>query len=417
MNLTSARLAIISIMQVCMQAELDGKQALEPEMFNVDPVVRMHVKELLDLVYSTKSVLDPLISETSQITIDPALSTLIDNWEESPEKFEAHVSSRQTPLEAPGATAGFGARCFLIKCSIKDNTITDRVCSRFWDLIYYRFYRECQLIVGSTRDVLAEMSECLRPAGLSSWVKEDIRAQLSAWVTTGERYELLIQDLGGVGALFFLPLHLDESFRQIDVQMSSPKQSDLTLSLRERGIDAILRQMRADEAAAKVLEHYVPKFMSWFAEAYRGSVSGKPQKKKTPARKPRAQTNRVRKPTEAKRSSQRNSRRATPPQKAVDAAKPPEVVDQHLMTPALDFISELQCEQPLDTRIPYFLTLPIQRMDNVAGTTLPSLQPEFHTSGALQIEYATFDTGSVMSTLGGAHGTEVLPYFLPQTQG
>jgi hypothetical protein len=151
---------------------------------------------------------DRVATEKSKIVLRPDLKPYLKKWEDKTQTFGAFCKPGNN--DSAGANYLFLARCFHLACDAEETSVINTLRLRFCYVLWYRFYQFCVGTIGTQHDIYTVISMSIQQAGISKLSEKDIRDKLVNWVKYGERFELLIQDLGGPDVLFLLPFEYGE---------------------------------------------------------------------------------------------------------------------------------------------------------------------------------------------------------------
>ncbi|KAE8155281.1 hypothetical protein BDV25DRAFT_135028 [Aspergillus avenaceus] len=146
------------------------------------------------------------------------------------------------------------------------------ICNIRLRLFYVFFNRLKQKIQpqGFWNDAVTYLAQIICRSGLVNDSMKVIQDKVTTWVERGGRYELLANDLGGLGSLLVLPEDVPESVWAKDLPKAAGNTRRITMidSLRQRGILEAIEGMN-EVAEAHINGLWVPIYASIDAESQR----------------------------------------------------------------------------------------------------------------------------------------------------
>jgi hypothetical protein len=139
------------------------------------------------------------------IKLSPQVEPIFNEWKVDYLQFYAQIEGAGfEPEQSPLA----GAYSFL--CRVETRYTMDRIRKRLLYVVFSRLkmaFHRTQL----RGNILTQFARLIRQSGLIDESLEDIEERVGTWACRGDRYQLLSDDLGGLGALILLPQDIGDS--------------------------------------------------------------------------------------------------------------------------------------------------------------------------------------------------------------
>ncbi|PYH46602.1 uncharacterized protein BP01DRAFT_355596 [Aspergillus saccharolyticus JOP 1030-1] len=262
-------------LDACAKAEAQGKSKLEPELFENDEI-KHDALILFDKLRRPQNRVDRTADDIAKIVLDPSLKPCINRWDKNPQAFGGIIKQGE-----PNSTEEdlFLAKCFHLAYEAERENLINSLRLRFCYMFFYRFSQFCSTLIGVNHDTFDVVFRSIKQAGLYQLDETDIRRKLSSWIRYGERFELLVQDLGSPGILFLLPFDHGEIFWREKVPKSGHRRDNLIKSLRQRlqcdagDEEGIVNQSDAHRVATTILDFYVQGMIKGFQTTYMPSLA------------------------------------------------------------------------------------------------------------------------------------------------
>ncbi|KAE8334236.1 hypothetical protein BDV24DRAFT_170394 [Aspergillus arachidicola] len=295
MEISVARHLADCVLDACARAQAGGKVLLEDDFLDENDDIKQDAIRLLKFIQGSQNRVDRVATETSKIVLHRDLEPYINKWGKEPQIFGSINSDIST-----GAKIPFLVQIFRLACNTKESVI-ETVRSRFYYVFWYRVYQFYAEKIGTHHDIHTVISMYIVQGGLSEFTEENIRGELVRWVKYGERFELLVRDLGSPRVLFLLPFEYGEIFWLEKVPKSSGQRRDNLI----RSLHGRLHNTDEDEAnqthihniATAVLEYHCNAMEDEFDMPYILSICAASRKRKYCGREMDTKANKVHKPT------------------------------------------------------------------------------------------------------------------------
>ncbi|KAE8407141.1 hypothetical protein BDV37DRAFT_280397 [Aspergillus pseudonomiae] len=294
MEISVARHLADCVLNACARAQAGGKELLEDDIFDENDDIKQDAIRLLKFIQGSQNRADRVATETSKIVLHPALEPYINKWGGKPQIFGSDNSDISSGTKIP-----FLVRIFRLACNTKESVV-EKVRSRFYYVFWYRVYQFYAKEIGTHHDIYTAISICIVQGGLSEFTEEKIRGELVRWVKYGERFELLVRDLGSERVLFLLPFEYGEIFWLEKVPKSSGQRRDnLIRSLHDRlhNTEDEANQTHIHNIATAVLRYHLDSMKDEFDMPYILSICTASRKRKYRGRGMDAKANKVHKRT------------------------------------------------------------------------------------------------------------------------